>query len=125
VLVACGDRPFAGATVGGVLSAARVIVDTGGVGSGEHLEAVLEWGASGEAPWVSDWLRDRGLEPVSMRGGLLVTGDRQAFSSAFGVSMDEIDRPGSLPVPRVLDGAVASITLAGPKQIMGSHTPRR
>jgi hypothetical protein len=102
-----------------------VIVDTGGVGSGEYLEAVLEWGASGEARWVGDWLRDRGLEPVSMLQGLLVTGDREAFSSAFGLSMDELAQPSSLPVPPALEGTVASITLAGPKQIMGSGKPRR
>lgn len=95
------------------------------VGDGDHLEAVLEWGASGEAPWVGDWLRERGLEPVPMLGGLLATGQRSAFSAAFGVRMDEITQPGSVPVPPKLAGAVASITLAGPKQVMGSDRPTR
>ena len=103
----------------------RAIVDTGPVGSGDHLEAVLRWGASGEAPWVGDWLRDRGLEPVPMLQGLLVTGDRGAFGEAFDVSGDELAGPGPLPVPPGLAGAVASITLAGPKQIMGSGRPSR
>jgi hypothetical protein len=107
------------------LSAALVIVDTGAVGSGDHLEAVLEWGASGEVPWVGDWLRDRRLEPVPMLQGLLVTGDREAFGQALGVSIDEVAGPGPLPVPPALAGVVASITLAGPKQIMGAGQPRR
>jgi hypothetical protein len=94
------------------------------VESAGFVEAVLEWRESGEARWVDEWLRDRGLQPIPMRHGLLVTGDRRAFSSAFGVDMDHIAGPASLPVPDALQDVVASVTLAGPKQITGMRTPR-
>lgn len=78
---------------------------------------------AGEAPWVAEWLRDRGLGVVRMRQGLLVTGDREVFASAFGVDMADLAGPAELPVPEPLAGVVAAISLAGPKQILGLDPP--
>jgi hypothetical protein len=99
------------------------VCETRRVATGEYLEAVVEWVAGGEAPWVAEWLRDRGLEVLPMRQGLLVTGDWEVFASVFGVDMADLTGPAELPVPEPLAGAVAAISLPGPKQILGLDPP--
>jgi hypothetical protein len=84
-----------------------------------HVEAILEWGPGGPDPAVERWLAERGLEPLPMRAGLLLTGDGAAFKAAFGVDLERAEPPVRLHVPEELREAVASVTIPPPRQIDG------
>lgn len=80
----------------------------------DHLEAMLLWSASGPSSVVERWLAERGLQVMPMRAGLLVTGSRETFESAFGVDLEAQELPISLPVPNALRDAVAAISIRRP-----------
>jgi hypothetical protein len=86
----------------------------GGRVSQEHVEAILVWSRNGPSPTVNQWLADRGLQTLPMRQGLLVSGTRQQFSTAFQVTVDLEALPISLPIPPALDDFVSSITIPRP-----------
>src|SRR5688572_14708928 len=75
----------------------------GGRVSREHVEAILVWSRNGPSSTVNQWLADRGLQTLPMRQGLLVSGTRQQFSTAFQVTVDLEALPISLPIPPELD----------------------
>jgi hypothetical protein len=69
-------------------------------------------------PQVQRWLADRGLRSVPMRAGLLVTGDRAAFETAFNVDLREARPPVRLEVPSELREVVSAMEIPPVRRIM-------
>jgi len=88
----------------------------------DFVEVVIEWGPGGPTPLVANWLRERGLQPTPMSSGLLVTGNRAAFSRAFGVDLDRDTTAGSraIPIPTAIENDIASVWLPPPRHIQQS-----
>ena len=82
----------------------------------DHVEAVLVWSDHGPSDAVDRWLADRGFQVQKMRAGLLVSGPKERFESAFGVSLKA---PARLPVPEALAPHVASIGVPAPRRSGG------
>ena len=79
--------------------------------SQEYFEAILIWTQNGPSPTVNQWLADRGLQAMSMRRGLLISGDGQRFEAAFQVALGSQSLPAVLPIPPELIDVVSSITV--------------
>lgn len=82
--------------------------------SENHLEAILLWSAKGPSLAVERWLSNRGLAVAPIGAGLLVSGGREVFEAAFGVSLVGLDLPIDLPVPVELHDHVAAISIRRP-----------
>ena len=94
--------------------------------SEDHVEAILLWSAQGPSPAAERWLSDRGLAVTPMQAGLLVSGRREAFEAAFGLSLAGRDLPVSLPVPVPLGDDCcrdlnSSTTNLPPREIVEMH----
>jgi hypothetical protein len=82
--------------------------------SQEYVEAILVWSSNGPSPTVNQWFADHNLQTLPMRQGLLVSGTRQQFRTAFQVMIDLEALPISLPIPPELGDFVSSITVPSP-----------
>ena len=75
----------------------------------EHVEAILIWSEAGSSEAAEQWLRGQGLALTRMTAGLLLSGRRSVFETAFGVALGGREGPVELPLPRELQGHVRSV----------------
>lgn len=81
----------------------------------EYVEAIVVLKDDASRALMEKWLESRGLGAARMRAGLLATGAKSSFQSAFGTDLREVDNPGhgkiDLPVPDELREYIISITI--------------
>ncbi len=81
-----------------------------------HVEAIVVT-REPRAPQAERWFAERGLQPRSMRAGLLLTGARAAFEKAFGIDLGDVEPPVRIEVPPELRGEALSITIPPPRSV--------
>ncbi len=81
----------------------------------DFVESILLWNEKGSSNSVIQWLQEHGLSTTPMRAGLLITGRRERFETAFSVDLKNVEPPLKLPVPEELKEHVASIGIPKPR----------
>jgi hypothetical protein len=65
---------------------------------------------------VRSWAEAHGLSVMGMRAGLLLSGSRKGFSTAFDISLEGESPPIHLPIPEAVGDDVQSIVIRSPPE---------
>jgi len=81
----------------------------------EYVEAIVVLKEGAHRGPTKQWLASHGLAAASMRAGLLASGAKSSFQSAFGADLREVDNPQhgkiDLPIPDELQEYIISISI--------------